>query len=248
MNDYFTIKEALQILNVTDVRVLNFFEKQGLLHASYPTRSKWSHEVIHQQLKNWYKSRLFCFHPDKGGTGEASHLHDTKKAWMTLKAHYVEPIDLTLDDEVVGADDQVRDIESSSVEDSIYDDSDNDDTSNDVKEDRFMLTDSAEGAIDMEYRNLVGEIIWKGLWFRGRVRSLDIGEVDGVEVVLFKVKYDDGDREDFEVDEWKKALKKKSICLDETSTTIDNKYSPLGATMWKKFNVKGEVTHCRIGK
>ena len=248
MNEYFTIEESLQILNVTDAVVFKLFEKLGLLHASYPTFSKWCHEVIHQQLLNLYKSRLYCLHPDKGGTGEASHLHDTKKAWKTLKAHYVEPIDLALDDDVVAADDQVRDIESSSIEDSIYDDSDNDEPSKDVNENRFMLTDSVEGAMDMEYRKLVGEIIWKRLWFQGRVISLDIGKVEGVAVVLFNAEYDDGDREDYEVDEWKKALKKKSICLDETSTNIDDKYSPLGATMWKKFKVKGEVTHCSMGK
>ena len=175
-------------------------------------------------------------------------MHDTKKAWKTLKAHYFEPIDLTHDDDDVAAEDHVVEIELSSIDDSISADSASDDSSNDVDENRFMLTDSVEGTMDIKYQKLIGKNIWKGLWFQGRVTSLDIGEVGGVETVFFHVEYDDDDHEDFEVDEWKKAPQDKSICLDDTSRDIDNKYSPLGATMWKKFKLKGKVTHCRMGK
>ena len=128
-------------------------------------------------------------------------MHDTKKAWKTLKAHYFEPIDLTHDEDDVAAEDNVGDIELSIIDKSISAYSDSDDSLNDADEKRFMLTDSVEGAMDIEYRKLIGENIWKGLWFQGRVISLDIGEVKGVETVLFNVKYDDGDREDYEVDE-----------------------------------------------
>ena len=103
---------------------------------------------------------------------------------------------------------------------------------------------SVEDTNDPRYQCYMGKAVRKGFWFQGRVISLDVGRMaNGNEGVLIQVEFDDGDKEDYDESEWQSQL-----VLDNDSTSICEQYHPLGAIVWKKFVLEGEVTGCRIGE
>ena len=94
------------------------------------------------------------------------------------------------------------------------------------------------------YECYIGKPVRKGFWFQGRVTSLDVGETENVkEIILVHVEFDDGDKEDYELNELESEIE-----IDDKSALSGGKYHPLGAVVWKKFVLEGTVTGCRIGK
>ena len=255
-----TVMQALDAIGAGESNIIEHFRLIGLLDHSPNPSLKWGSDRILRQLQQHYKRTLWSVHPDKSGSGEAGKLHRAKAAWKKLKELYTRPIDLTLDDD---SDD------SSSDKDDGYEgqtttgrqssnagalvlacnepspslspergESDQADASN--KEDE----NSVEDINNSHYQRYMGKAVKKGFLFRGRVTSLDLGKTKNEnEVVFVHVRFDDGDEEDYELSEWQSELD-----TDDASTSICEQYHPLGAIVWKKFYLDGEVTGYRIGE
>ena len=258
--DELTVLQALDVIGASDPNTTQYFRARGLLDRSPDPSSKWANERIFQLLFQNYRRTLFSLHPDKSGTGEADKLHQVKAAWAKLKKLYILPIDLTLDDD---SDDSSSDKDDGLEGETTTErqssnagalvlacnepspslspergESDQADAS--TKEDE----NSVEDTNNQHYQYYMGKAVKKGFLFRGRVTSLDLGKTKNEkEVVLVHVQFDDGDEEDYELSEWQSELD-----IDDASTSICEQYHPLGAIVWKKFYLDGEVTGYRIGE
>ena len=258
--DELTVMQALNEICPGESTIIEYFRFLGLLvHSPHPS-VKWSSGMIFRQLQQHYKRTLWSLHPDKSGSGDAGKLHLVRDAWAKLKELHTHPIDLTLDDD---SDDNSSDKDDGSEGEtttgrqssnagalvlacndpspSLLSERAESDRADDAnKED----ANSVEDTNNPHYQCYMGKAVKKGFLFRGRVTSLDLGKTKNEnEVVLVHVQFDDGDEEDYELSEWQSELD-----IDDASTPICEQYHPLGAIVWKKFYLDGEVTGYRIGE
>ena len=183
-----------------------------------------------------------------------------KQAWAKLKEYHHSPIDLTQipdSDDSDDDEDHESEGETTAREQSLNSCAvlvagavPNPSASHEMGKSDYAEDFNREDAESVDETNLtryecyIGKPVRKGFWFQGRVISLDIGETNnGKEAVLIHVVFDDGDKEDYEPHEWESQL-----VIDNESTLSCGRYHPLGAVVWKKFDLEGEVTGCRIGE
>ena len=258
--DELTVIEALEAINANEPHIIQYFRARGLLDISPDPSSKWASDRMLRKLQQRFKREIFSLHPDTLGSGDAIELHRVKQAWAKLKEFYRAPIDLTQDDDsetssndednglegetttgrqspnagalVLACNDPSPSLSSERGESDRADDATKDDAN------------SVEDTNDPRYQWYIGKSVRKGFWFQGRVISLDVGRMEnGNEGVLIQVEFDNGDKEDYDQSEWQSEL-----VLDNDSTSICEQYHPLGAIVWKKFVLEGQVTGCQIGE
>ena len=255
-----TVIEALEAINANEPHIIQYFRARGLLDILPDPSSKWASDRMLRKLQQRFKRAIFSLHPDTLGSGDAIELHRVKQAWAKLKEFYESPIDLTQDDDSeTGSSDEDNGSEGETTTGtqspnvgvlvSAYHDRSLSLSSERREFDRADYatdedTNSVEGTNDPRYQWYMGKSVSKGFWFQGRVISLDVGMMaNGNEGVLIQVEFDDGDKEDYYESEWQSQL-----VLDNDSTSICERYHPLGAIVWKKFDLEGEVSGCRIGE
>lgn len=89
---------------------------------------------------------------------------------------------------------------------------------------------SVEDTKDPRYQCYMGKVVKKGFWSQGRVISLDLGKMEnGNKGVLIQVQFDDGDKEDYELSDWKSQL-----VMDDKSTSICEAISSSGSYCTKE--------------
>ena len=253
--------DLLKLLKVPNY-VFLYFEENNLELDSCKV---YSCQRVYNAICHSYKKILFLHHTDKGGDGDGSRLHEAQSAYSNLKQLYrpCRTIDLTGPDDE--SDDDSGSGESHDDSRSSSDHQNNCGVAGEEEEQEgedlnpcaiveFSSGVSREGESTLgkgqnaEFNRLIGEKVVKTFWFRGTIESArvcedeDRGEGGHRRHVLYKVKYeDDSDEEELNKEELERF---KDDCIEASGLSCGF----LGATVWKRFSIKGTVEEFTLGE
>lgn len=264
-----TVHEALDALGITSPLVLGYFVRHGLSRERLGSQIRFSNQGIYQKLNQGYRKSLFGFHTDKGGSGDAEGLHRIKKVWEMLKPLHSEAITVDSSSEASDNESEASDNESEGGNNNLSASNENqqagqEEDEQDIQQETSQSAahatrhrdnsheqeaESAQHLIaatpmgpggdhpnpNAQYIHFIGKEVTQKFWFIAKITNARLSE----EGILYHLDYEDGDEEDLTSEELAGLPVEKDAELE---------CGFLGATIWKQFELNGQVTGCRVGE